>query len=186
MLIARQGDQANGVDSRRPRGEEEGGGGEKQRGRRGGGERRGGGGGERQIEVDHAVGGGEGREERGEGGDACVGGRMDRTVMRAAERNGELIAHFAAERPRLQVAKMMRVGLLAAAHQTPLLANIVKMVSVAIAPRCRNGEHALVDAVGLIALAVCFREGLMGANIRMICWTSVGGGLCGCGCCELQ
>ena len=93
-----------------------------------------------------------------------VAGAMNRTVMRAAERDGELIAHFAAERPRLQVAKMMRVGLLAAADETRLLANIAKVVAVAIAPRCRNDEHALVDAVGLIALAVCFREGLMGAN----------------------
>jgi hypothetical protein len=50
-----------------------------------------------------------------------VGGAMNRAVMRTAERDGKLIAHFAAERPRLQVAKMMRVGLLAAANETSLV-----------------------------------------------------------------
>ena len=38
-----------------------------------------------------------------------IAGAMDRVMVRAAERNGELIAHFAAERPRLQVTKMMRI-----------------------------------------------------------------------------
>ena len=37
-----------------------------------------------------------------------VAGAMDRAMMRAAERDGEFIAGLAAERPRLQVAKMMR------------------------------------------------------------------------------
>ena len=116
-----------------------------------------------------------------------VGGAMNRAVMRAAERDGELIAHFAAERPRLQVAKMMRIGLLAAADETRLLANIAKVVPVAIAPWCGNDEHALVDAVGLIEVAVSFRERLIGANkIRMSCWSSVGGGFRGCGRCELR
>ena len=40
-----------------------------------------------------------------------VAGAMNRAVMRAAKRDGELVAHFAAERPRLQEAKMMRIGL---------------------------------------------------------------------------
>ena len=79
-----------------------------------------------------------------------VAGAMNRAVMRAAERDGEFIAHFAAESPRLQVAKMMRIGLLAAADEARLLGNIAKVLPVTIAPRCRNDEHALVDAVGLI------------------------------------
>jgi hypothetical protein len=54
-----------------------------------------------------------------------IAGAMDRAMMRAAERNGELIAHFAAERPRLEVAEMMRIGLFAAADEARLLANIV-------------------------------------------------------------
>jgi hypothetical protein len=40
-----------------------------------------------------------------------VAGAMDGAVMRAAERDGEFVARFAAERPRLQVTKMMRIGL---------------------------------------------------------------------------
>jgi hypothetical protein len=50
-----------------------------------------------------------------------VPGAMDGAVMRAAERNGEFVARFAAERPWLQVAKMMRIGLFAAADETCLL-----------------------------------------------------------------
>src|SRR2546422_4426591 len=74
-----------------------------------------------------------------------VAGAMDRAVMRAAERDGEFVARFAAERPRLQVAKMMRIGLFAAANEAGLLGNIAKVLAVAIAPRCGNGERALVD-----------------------------------------
>ena len=50
-----------------------------------------------------------------------VAGAMDRPVMRAAERDGEFVARFAAERPWLQVAKMMRIGLFAAADEARLL-----------------------------------------------------------------
>ena len=88
-----------------------------------------------------------------------IAGAMDRAVMRAAERDGEFIAGFAAERPRLQVAKMMRIGLFAAADEACLLGNVAKMLAVSIAPRCRNGEHALVDAAGLIRIgASAFRR----------------------------
>ena len=89
-----------------------------------------------------------------------IAGAMDRAVMRATERNGEFIAGFAAERPRLQVAKMMWIGLFAAADETRLLANIAKVLPIAIAPRCGNGEHALIDAVGLIAVAASLCGGL--------------------------
>ena len=51
-----------------------------------------------------------------------VASAMDRPVMRAAERDGEFVARFAAERPRLQVTKMMRIGLFAAADETRLVA----------------------------------------------------------------
>jgi|AmaraimetFIIA100_FD_contig_123_96869_length_969_multi_5_in_0_out_2_2 hypothetical protein len=93
-----------------------------------------------------------------------VAGAMDRPVMRAAERDGEFVAHFAAERPWLQVAKMMRIGLLAAADEANLLGNIAKGLAVTIVSRCGNEERALVDAVGLTELPVFFREGLMHAN----------------------
>ena len=116
-----------------------------------------------------------------------VAGAMDRAVMRAAERDGEFIADFAAERPRLQVAKMMRIGLFAAADEARLLRNITKVLPVTIAPRCRNDEHALVDAVGLVGIAVSFRACLMGANkVNMGSWSSIVCGFHGFGRCELQ
>ena len=67
-----------------------------------------------------------------------IAGAMDRAMMRAAERDGEFIAGLAAERPRLQVAEMMRIGLFAAADEARLLGNIAKVLAVTIAPRCRN------------------------------------------------
>jgi hypothetical protein len=72
-----------------------------------------------------------------------VAGTMDSAVMRAAERDGVFVARFAAERPRLQVAKMMRIGLFAAADETRLLGNITKVLPVTIAPRRSDREDAL-------------------------------------------
>jgi hypothetical protein len=85
-----------------------------------------------------------------------VAGAMNRAVMRAAERYGEFIAHLSAERPRLKVAKMMRIGLLAAAYETRLLGNIAKVLPVAIAARCSDGKYALVDAVRLLEALLAF------------------------------
>src|SRR5256886_16707916 len=81
-----------------------------------------------------------------------VAGAMDCAVMRAAKRDGEFVARFAAERPRLQVAKMMRIGLFAAADETRLLGNITKVLPVTIAPRGSDREHALVDALRLTSV----------------------------------
>ena len=61
-----------------------------------------------------------------------VAGAMDRPVMRAAERDGEFIAGLAAERPRLQVAKMMCIRFFAAADEACLLGNVAKVRFVAI------------------------------------------------------
>src|SRR5262249_34374490 len=103
-----------------------------------------------------------------------VADAMDRAVMRAAERDGEFVAGFAAERPRLQVAKMMRIGLFAAADETRLLGNITKVLRVTIAPRYRSNEHPLVDAVGLIEVAASLREHRVGAKkIEISAWSSV-------------
>ena len=93
-----------------------------------------------------------------------VAGAMDGAVVGAAERDDEFVARFAAERPWLQVAKMMRIGLLAAADETRLFGDITKVLRITIAPRCRKGEPALVDAVGLIEVAAFFREHRVGAN----------------------
>src|SRR5262245_9807527 len=68
-----------------------------------------------------------------------VADAMDGAVMRAAERDSEFVARFAAERPRLQVTKMMRIGLFASADETRLLGNITQVLLVAIAPRrCKD------------------------------------------------
>ena len=116
-----------------------------------------------------------------------VAGAMNRAVMRAAERDGEFIAHFAAERPGLEVAEMMRIGLFAAADETRLLGNIAKVLAVSIAPRCRNHEHALVDALGLIEVVVSLRTHFMDANtLNTSSWGSIGWGFLGCGRCELR
>ena len=115
-----------------------------------------------------------------------VAGAMDGAVMRAAERDGEFVAGFAAERSWLQVAKMMRIGLFAAADETCLLGDITKVLPVTIAPRCRNDEPALVDAVGLIDVTAFFRERRVGTNkIDISGWSSVVCGFRGCGRCEL-
>src|SRR5262249_40272026 len=111
-----------------------------------------------------------------------VAGAMDGAVMRAAERDGEFVARFAAERPRLQVAKMLRMGSLAAADEPRLLGDITKVLPVPIAPRCRKDEPALVDAVGLIEVAASFRERRVGANkIDISACGSVVCGFRGCG-----
>jgi hypothetical protein len=82
---------------------------------------------------------------------------------------------------------MMWIGLFTAANEARLLANITKVLPVAIAPRCGNDEGALVDAIGLIALAVSVREGLIGANrIFMSCRSGVGGRFRNFGQCELR
>src|SRR5258708_26541932 len=75
-----------------------------------------------------------------------VAGAMDRAVMRTAERDGEFVARFAAERPRLQVTKMMRIGLFAAADETRLLGDVTKVLPITIAPRGSDRKDALVDA----------------------------------------
>ena len=82
--------------------------------------------------------------------------------------------------------KMMRIGLFAAADETRLLGDITKVLPVTIAPRCLKDEPALIDAVGLIEVAVSFRERRVGANkIDISAWSSVVCGFRRCGRCEL-
>ena len=111
---------------------------------------------------------------------------MEGAMMRATELDGELVARLAAERPRLQVAKMMRIGLFSAADETRLLGHITKVLPVTIAPRCRKDEPALADAIGLIEVAASFRERRVGAHkIDISACSSVVCGFRGCGRCEL-
>jgi hypothetical protein len=52
---------------------------------------------------------------------------------------------------------MMRIGLFAAANEAGWFGNIAKVLAIPITSRCRDDEHALVDAVGQIAVAVFCR-----------------------------
>ena len=116
-----------------------------------------------------------------------VTGAMHGAVMRAAERDGKFIACFAAERARLHKSDVMRIRGLAAAQEAGLLHHKAEVVPVAIAPRCGKNEHALVDAVGLIGVAVCCRKRRMRANkIDMSAWSSIVCGFHSCGRCELR
>src|SRR5262249_53993489 len=82
-----------------------------------------------------------------------VASAMDGAVMRAAERDGEFVARFAAECPRLQITKMMRIGLFAPADETCLLGDITQVLPVTIATRGSDREDALVDALRLISVS---------------------------------
>ena len=79
---------------------------------------------------------------------SLVASAMDRAMMDTAEGDGEFIAGPAAERARLQVAKMMRVGWPATADEARLLGDIAQVLPVAITTWRGNGEHALIDADG--------------------------------------
>jgi len=92
---------------------------------------------------------------------ACA---MNGAVMDAAERNREFIAGLTAERPWLQVSKMMGVRWLAPAHEACLSGDKAQVLPVAIAPRRGNREHALVDAVGPITAAAFGREDFLSAR----------------------
>src|SRR5262245_1674964 len=70
-------------------------------------------------------------------------------MVPTAERDCELVTDLAAERPGLGESKMVGVRGLAAAHEASLLGDIAKVLPVAIAPRRRDREYALIDA-GLI------------------------------------
>ena len=69
-------------------------------------------------------------------------------MMDAAERHGEFIAGLAAERPRLHESEVMRVGMLAPAHQACLFGDEPQMLLIAMAARFGDGKDALVNARG--------------------------------------
>jgi hypothetical protein len=80
---------------------------------------------------------------------------MDCAVMRAAQRDYEFIAGPAAERARLQIAKMVRVGWSAAADEARLFGDIAKVLAVAITTWRSDGEDALVDTDEVVRLGTC-------------------------------
>jgi hypothetical protein len=71
-------------------------------------------------------------------------------MMAAAERDGELIADLARERAALGKAQMVGIAGPPAANEARLLGDVSDMVAVAQPARLGKGQHALVDALGLI------------------------------------
>ena len=68
-------------------------------------------------------------------------------VMQVAERDHPFVADFASKRPWLGKPQMMRIGWLAAAHQTRLRGNKSQMGFVTQPFGLGNRELTLVDAV---------------------------------------
>src|SRR5262249_27643976 len=67
-------------------------------------------------------------------------------MVPSAERDSELVTDLAAQRAGLSESKVVGVRGLAAAHEARLLRDITKVLPVAIAPRRRDCQHALIDA----------------------------------------
>src|SRR5207253_4031407 len=77
------------------------------------------------------------------------------TVVHATERDGKLIAHFAAQCSGLCEPKMMRIRRLTTADETGLRGHEFQVDLVAVTAQLTDGERALVNAVAparLIAL----------------------------------
>jgi hypothetical protein len=70
---------------------------------------------------------------------------MDLTMVPAAERDRELIAHLAAECTALGEAKVVRIRGHATAEQAGLPGDEPHVLSVSDAPRFRKGQGRLVD-----------------------------------------
>src|SRR6516164_7120528 len=73
-----------------------------------------------------------------------VTGALHLTVVHAAERHRELIARLPTERTRLGKSKMMRIRWLTAANQARHLDDRPQVLTVSVAARCRNRQHAFV------------------------------------------
>src|SRR6516164_5355851 len=91
---------------------------------------------------------------------------MQRTMMPATEWDRELIADLAAERARLSKSEVVGVRGLAAAHETRLLGDIAQVLPVAIAPRHRDREDALVDALCLTSVSAFGGGNHLRGNLR--------------------
>src|SRR5262249_24027674 len=89
-----------------------------------------------------------------------IAGPVDLTMMRATERDGELVAHFATECAQLREAQVMRVRRSPSANQARLFHDMPDMVAVAKATRFRKGEHTFFD---LRSFALC-GQALIGAS----------------------
>src|SRR5262245_13058631 len=90
---------------------------------------------------------------------------MHGAMMPATERDHEFIADLATECARLGKSEVVGIGRLATAQQARLLRDVAQVHPVAIAPRRRDREGALVDALRLIRVGCLTRVGAFGGGI---------------------
>jgi hypothetical protein len=87
---------------------------------------------------------------------------VELAMMTAAQRNGELVAHFAGESAVLREPKVMRIGRNPAAHEARTACYQSDVVAIANPTELRHGQHALVDGIAtgkifrLVRLRTCF------------------------------
>ena len=94
---------------------------------------------------------------------------MDLAVMSTAERHGELVADFAAERSALRKAQVMGVGGFATADQTSLLRHKAHMVAIADAPRLGMRKNRFIDRLATGFLFWFRRVGFRNRFDRLDC-----------------
>jgi hypothetical protein len=85
---------------------------------------------------------------------------MDLAMVSAAERDGELVADLATERPALCEAEVVGVGRLPSADQAGLLRDVTEVIAVADTPRLGEGECGFVDAFAVSERALPFTRGV--------------------------
>ena len=86
---------------------------------------------------------------------------VDLSMVSTAERNGELIAHLAAQCSRLRKAEMMRIGRLAPADQTGLRRHKIKVCFVARPPWFAESQLIFHNTAkfGVFCVVVCRLRG---------------------------
>ena len=99
-----------------------------------------------------------------------VAAAVDLAMMAAAQRDGELIADLASERAVLREPKMMRIRGLAPTNQTWLFGHEFEVVLVPNPTRLREGEHALVDALGNGDRSALQRADFAASEVGLIQW----------------
>ena len=71
---------------------------------------------------------------------------MKLTVMTAAQRNGELVAHFARQGAGLREPEVMRIRRQSTAHEIRSACHRFDVISIVNAPRFWQRKDALVDS----------------------------------------
>src|SRR5262245_5610095 len=92
---------------------------------------------------------------------------MRRAMMPSTERDYEFIADLATKGARLGKSEVVGIRRLAATQQTRLLRNVAQVRPVAIAPRRRDREGALVNALDLRRVGYLTRVGAFGVGIYL-------------------